>query len=455
MRSDRNGAAALIRFVFSATILPPRDQVQSTNERIRMLAASAGRIFADGSFIELTRDLGGTLKFLTLDGGTVKIVDQFAHGDATYTTPRVHDSIRDSLILPSDLKEFGSTRQLINKIANSFSHAGAGSIAVPLSFLVCASWLLDYLPTAPYLWVVVPATFTTAALKETLRLLCRHAFVVNPISNWPTSLPMVLQPTLIAEVNRPSRRLLESLRASQNHCVSPTRTGGVVDQFCAKVIFSREPLEDREAAGFPLEIFLASGEEYVSPMEAGHAARVAEEFQNKLLCYRVAKVSKVAPPSFDLGWASAPIRALAHSLAGAIVGDDHVQVRIVPYLREFDADLQTDGPAKLRRTIIEALVTHWSQQEVGVTDLTGDINTLIVGGGGSGELSPETVGWKLKALGLRTTTVALGLKGLEMDSARPLIAKIAAIYGIKVPEDRSRAATKRTPVPGDDEFVRF
>ena len=100
-------------------------------------------------------------------------------------------------------------------------------------------------------------------------------------------------------------------------------------------------------------------------MEFSQAARVAEEFQNKLFAYRVANSAKVAPPSFDLGQASAPARALAHSLAGAIVGDDHLQARIVPYLREFDTDLQTDSAAALRRTIVEALVTRWSEEEVG------------------------------------------------------------------------------------------
>lgn len=55
-----------------------------------------------------------------------------------------------------------------------FSLAGAGSIAVPLSFLVFASWLSECAPVAPFLWVVVPVAFSTAALKQMLHLLCRH-----------------------------------------------------------------------------------------------------------------------------------------------------------------------------------------------------------------------------------------------------------------------------------------
>jgi hypothetical protein len=231
--------------------------------------------------------------------------------------------------------------------------------------------------------------------------------------------------------------LLETLRASQSHSAYLARTGKAVDPFCTKVIFSREPPEDPAGVGFPLVIFLPSEADYVPPMEFSQAARVSEEFQNKLLAYRVTNFSKAGPPSFDLGRICAPVRALAHSLAGAIVGDDLVQAGIVPYLQECDADFQTDRAATLRRTIVEALVSRWGEETVSVTDLTGDINTINVGRGCSGELSPETVGWKLKTFGLRTTSISGGLKGLKMADARSLISKIAATYGIPIPEETS------------------
>lgn len=145
------------------------------------------------------------MKFLTGDGVTTKVVEQFTDGGATYTTPQLHRSVCDSLMLPNDLGEFGSTRQLFDETANLFSLASAGNIAVPLSFLVFASWFPEFAPVAPFLWIVVPAAFSTVALKQILHLLCRHALVVNGLSSaWLTSLPMVLLPTLIAEVDKPS-----------------------------------------------------------------------------------------------------------------------------------------------------------------------------------------------------------------------------------------------------------
>src|SRR5579864_3240644 len=119
VRSDRNESGELAPvFLFSATGLPPRTNVPTTNDGVRIPVASAGRIFSDGSFMELTCDRSGALKFLTRDGYTAKIVDQFTHGDVEYTTPLVHHSIRDSLMLPNGFGEVGSTRQLIKAIDN-------------------------------------------------------------------------------------------------------------------------------------------------------------------------------------------------------------------------------------------------------------------------------------------------------------------------------------------------
>ncbi|HLW97162.1 MAG TPA: hypothetical protein VKR82_00840 [Candidatus Acidoferrales bacterium] len=413
---------------------------------------SAGKIFADGVAMELIRNSSGTLGFLTWDGHAPKIVDQFTHRKLTYVTPQIHSSVCDSLVLPTGMAEFGSTRQLFNQISKSISRASGGkqSIVVPLSFFIFSTWLVEYGPVPSFLWIVVPPTFNTVALKQILRLLCRHAVVVNLLSaSWPTSLPMGLQPTLIAEVDSPSRRLLNTLCASQQHGSHPTRAGQVVDPFCAKAIFAREPLEGPAAAGFPLEIVLAPADEYVPPLDSSQAARIAEEFQNKLLAYRVKNFSKTAPPSFDLGRVSSPVQALAHSLAGPIVGDCELQSQILPFLWQQDADIQTDSVTSLETMILQVLVARRNDVEFGDTELAAYVNSMIRGRGGSREISPETAGWRLKALGLHTTTISGGLRGLRMVDVRQKIAKLAAAYGVSVPEQISKRGDARgsPPVP--------
>jgi hypothetical protein len=40
---------------------------------------------------------------------------------------------------------------------------------------VMASWLIERVPSAPLIWVIVPPTESCAALSQVLCLLCRHA----------------------------------------------------------------------------------------------------------------------------------------------------------------------------------------------------------------------------------------------------------------------------------------
>jgi hypothetical protein len=172
-------------------------------------------------------------------------------------------------------------------------------------------------------------------------------------------------------------------------------------------------------------------------LDFDHAARVADIFQNQLLGYRLENFSKMASPAFELSAVSAPAKAMAHAVAGSIVGDNDLQTQLVPFLQELEADIQTDRTMELNAMILEALLTRWTEDEVGDAEIVGDLNTIIAGRGGSIQFSPETVGWKLKGLGIRTTTISRGLRGVKMADARHSIRRIATAYGLSVPEDPS------------------
>lgn len=407
------------------------------NAALHCSLASAGDIFSDGTAIEPVRDPTGALKLLAWDGKNHEITEQYTRENVAYGVPYIQPSISSSFALPSGLANFGTARELFNDVTALISSAMGGiqSTAVALSFVTFATWLSEKAAVAPFIWVVAPPTQSTSALKQVLGLLCRHALLVNALSNnWPSSLPWDLKPTLIAAVNgRPSARLLSALRESQNHGLSFARPGKPVDPFCAKVIFATESLKDPGAAGFPLEISLAMSGVYVPPFDASHAARIQKDFQNRLLAYRLANFSKAGIPDLDLRQFTPAVREMAHSLAGAVVGDGELQARLIPFLHQLNTDIHNDGVTEIVTLILEAILSRWDEDEIGVTDLTGDVNTLIGGRGGSEELTPETVGWKLKALGLRTSHIAGGVKGLKMANVRPAVRERAARYGLSIP----------------------
>jgi hypothetical protein len=145
--------------------------------------------------------------------------------------------------------------------------------------------------------------------------------------------------------------------------------------------------------------------------------------------------NKVTTPSLDLSEFTAPTRELAQSLAACIVGDDELQSRIVPVLKAHDRQIRVDRTTILESIVLDALLAGCHGAKVvalSITGLTASVNTVLAGRGDSQGVSPEIVGWKLRALGLRTEFIAGGRKGLALlDETRARIHALAAAYGVR------------------------
>lgn len=208
-----------------------------------------------------------------------------------------------------------------------------------------------------------------------------------------------------------------------------------MDAFCARIVFAPEPLRDPASAGFPLELVLPPTREYVPPISASEAERIATEYQAKLLRYRLLNRAKVRAPTFDMNQFTVPMQELAYSLAASIADDDELQSEIVPFLKPLDREVRVDRASLLQAIVLEVLLARCHSaigEDFPVLDLTGDVNTVLRGRGDMREVSPETVGWALRALGLHTRFITGGRKGLLLlNDVREEIHDLAAAYGVR------------------------
>ena len=404
----------------------------------KRVVRTGGKVFSDRSMLDLVRAPNGELQFLIWNGKSAKIAGQFARNGETFVPLRVDPTMVRSLQLPSNTAEYGSTRKLFTEISGLISRVtpvGDG-VVQPLTFSVFANWLADGLPVAPFLWIVAPPTTRAAPLAQLLGLLCRRALVVNDIS--PTgfrSLPTDLAPTLLTEIFQPTRRVLNLLRASNRHGAFIAADGQAVDTFCAKIVFAPEPLRDPASAGFPLELVLSPTDTFVPLMSSAEAERIAAEYQAKLLHYRLSSWAKLRTPAFDLSQFTVPMQELAYSLAASIVDDDELQSLVVPFLKPLDSEMRVDRASLLPAIVLEVLLARChgtTGQNFPVADLTADVNTVLRGRGEIVEVSPEKVGWTLRALGLHTDFLPGGRKGLRLvNNVRKEIHDLAAAYGVR------------------------
>lgn len=403
------------------------------------LIPTAGEFLPNGMILDLGREDGiNEVGFLSQDGDRFRIVRSVNYDGKTYVPPSVDPTFMRALRLPSHAASYSSARELFNEIRSLL----AGYCDLPQRFLlqlvyfIFGTWLVDRLPIAPFLSIVAPAAAPRSVLLQLLALLCRHSLLVtteNPVGLW--TLPMHLRPTLLldaAELSVPVQKFLRASSSQGTHC--PQR-GQALDLYCAKAICSPEPLRDPALASFALQISLAPSRRELPVLSDEDSRQIADEFQAKLLMYRVKSYFDVRPPELDVAGLTAPTQSLARSLAACIVDDAKLQAKLVPLLRQQDQEFPVERSAGLESVILESLLScshEKGRSTVRAAELAGVANTVLNRRGETLRISPEIVGRRLKSLGFRTEPIGSMGNGLWLlGEIRARIHSLAHEYGVQ------------------------
>lgn len=395
--------------------------------------STAGEVFPDG-LLELVRAPGGELSLLHWDGQAATTAAQFTRHGKTFAPVQIDQSV----LLPRGVVDHDSTRKLFVEILDFVSRTipGALDVAKLVTYFVFATWLADALPMAPTLWIVCPPTAVPGPLFQVLQLICRRSLVLNDVSALEFySAADRLTPTVLREVVHPTRAFLNQLRASARRDACTVSGGRFLHPYCAKIIFAPAPLRDPACAGFPLEVVLPAAADYVPRKSVEEAARLAALCQAKLLNYRLSNLAKVHTPKFDLTQFTPCVRDLAYSLGACIVEDDQLQAEIVTLLKPLDSETRVGHASTLDAIVLEALLAHCHAHTgkfCAVMEVMRDVNTLLTGRAEALTVSPESIGWVLRGLGLHTDFVPGGRKGLILtQDVREQIHNLAARYGVR------------------------
>jgi hypothetical protein len=172
------------------------------------------------------------------------------------------------------------------------------------------------------------------------------------------SLPIALRPTIVGNISDETPGLLRLLRVSSQPNTYVPDCHGVVDVFCAKVVFANQSLRDPASAGFPLEIALPLTYEYAPLMDPRECERVAAEFQPKLLGYRLRNHTKVTNSELDLHGFTATTQETISTLAVCIVNDQELRSRVDSVLKPYDREIQVQLTTGLTAVVLDALLAQ-------------------------------------------------------------------------------------------------
>jgi hypothetical protein len=302
-----------------------------------------------------------------------------------------------------------------------------------VAYFILADWLADRLLVAPFLSIIAPLGAPKAQFLRLLANLCRRPLMLAEATPAALCSLASLRPTFLFDEPNLSRRAERLLYASNNYRHFALGNGRLVDVFFAKVICSREPLRDVLLASQALQITLSPAGRQVPFLEDSVCERIANEFQSKLLQYRLTNLRKIRTTEIDVSELTVPMQDVARAIGTCVADDVELQLGIVQLLRERDQDFHFDSSTELGSVILEGLLfcCHEGRSQVLSGELADIVNTIWSGRGEGRQTKPESVGWKLRALDLRTEPIRGAGNGLRLTEAvRARIHSLAKAYRV-------------------------
>ena len=301
-----------------------------------------GELFPDGSAIDQLR--GNQLAFW--QQGQEHIAPAHQHNGRTYTAIALDPRLEQLLCLPLRSEDFGTGAELISDLSKLLSTHLAldDSATLLIATFILSTWVGDCLPAAPcFNPCGDPETETT--LLELLACLCRRPLrVTEPSLAQLANLPAGLCPTLIVKNPKPTS-IARLVRALTDRDANFLRAGRLVNLQCAIAVHTQDPLTVPA-----LRIPLHAGNTPYRRIRRWEAQQLAEEFQPRLLRYRLVEHQQVTQSQFDCCDFGPPTRLLARILGASVEGMPDVQRAVVDALVPLDEECKTERSQRVMQS---------------------------------------------------------------------------------------------------------
>ena len=306
-----------------------------------------GEVFPDGAFLDLVRNGASMRPRLLLWDGREQIVDDVVEYRGQRYEPHViHETFLRELKLPAQVGTSGPVREFlpeICKLIDRFVSLPEKSTALVGRFIL-ATWLVDAMQTAPRMLIEGPDTGRARQLMQLLHCCCRRAVPMSAVTPAALcSLPSGMRLTLLLQQEAISPKLAAVLKAASVRGNPVLRAGQLLDLFCAQVILCDADFDEeaRVASSIRVPCMPTSGRLPVLNTELQQ--RIAEEFQAKLLGFRLSHYPAACATSFNTSKFAFPLRQLAMSLAAVTPEDADLQDELHALLEEESAEIEAEN----------------------------------------------------------------------------------------------------------------
>ena len=351
---------------------------------------------------------------------------------------RMDPSISRTLRLPTRIAPAETTAQLFDDVHDLLSsHLGQlEPCTTRIVSAVFASWMAPVLPMAPLLWIFAPTGSPKNLVLRLLSLLCRRPLSLVGVRRADLlRLPMSLQPSLILDEPdvRPGMQTL--FQASSHRGLSVPSGHGVVDLFGPKIICSRRLPQGTALEADVFRSALIPVARQLPPLDKAMEEKIAEEYQARFLGYRLRNLSRVRCPTFDAPHLTWPVQDIARALGAALVDAPELQRKIVSLLADEDEEIRADSARSLDSVVVEAglfFIHRGGQSEVRAQSTAETAEAIYKWRGSNEKVSPESVGWAWRRLGVPRGRLNRAGNGIKLTTATSrLIHRLAFSLGVR------------------------
>jgi hypothetical protein len=162
-------------------------------------------------------------------------------------------------------------------------------------------------------------------------------------------------------------------------------------------------------------------------------SEIANDFQPRLLMYRLKNSGKVREREVDVSKFTFPTRQLARTVAAFFPEDLELARDTVQLPRPQDEQIREQRYRDVNCAIVEILwgmIHRGKQRAVSVDKLTGGVNALLRDRGEFLEYSAEEVGWKLHHLNIPRHTRSSGRQVLLGQETNQRVHRLAQAYDL-------------------------
>jgi hypothetical protein len=350
------------------------------------------------------------------------------------------DTVRDPLQatpVPTGSARYGTTAELFGRLQQAIAEQALvpEQTSALLTYWTMSSWFADALPIAPGLSIVAPE-FEGDLVLRALRSFCRYPMMLTRADipslqklNWQTT------PTVLFYDPNISKQMVTTLGCTSTRGYLINDGGGYKDLFGPKALYLGADVSVDRIPRCSLQVRLQPTAPAPAPAKQNSlrlTEAVVKDLQNQLLRYRCKNLVRVYNSDFDASLFTSDTRAIANALGACIIESPGLQSKLISLLTPFESQRQADHSTSLEALTLEATLNlaHSGQGQILVNEIANEVNRIALARGERLHYSAETIGHRLKKIGLVTRRLGKALKGLFMDLATMKQAhELAAGYG--------------------------